>query len=247
MVFDIPYNEPILYFIFYASVIGYNFVKYFGVARFHNRQLIFRLKWIQVLSFVCFCLMIYYAFQLQLKTFIWIAVFGLATFFYAIPFLPKRLFVDNRHNFRSIKGLKIYVIALTWVGVTVFLPLINSEYSISADVVIVALQRFVFVIILMLPFEIRDLKFDSLKLGTIPQKIGIKKTKLLGVLMLVLMFCLEYFKDEIVVKQIIVLSIMIAITFLFLVFSKKEQGKYYSAFWVESLPIFWLLLLLLLT
>lgn len=244
--FSIPYDETILYFIFYASITGYNFVKYFGIAKFHHRRLAMWLKWIQVLSFVCFCLMCYYAYQLQVKTLFWIAAFGVVTFFYAMPFFPKSLYGDSQQNLRSIGGLKVYIIALSWTGVTVFLPLINNNFFINTDVVLLALQRFLFVMVLMLPFEIRDLQYDSLKLLTIPQKIGVKKTKILGVLMLLLMLVLEFFKNKMPLAQTIALLIVLAVTFVFLVFSEKNQPSYYSAFWVEGIPILWLILALLL-
>tara|TARA_R110002049_G_scaffold24361_6_gene86534 strand:- start:1228 stop:2061 length:834 start_codon:yes stop_codon:yes gene_type:complete len=243
--FGIPYDETILYFVFYASITGYNFVKYFGVAKFHHRSLTNWLKAIQIFSFFCFLLMSYYAFQLKTKTLFYIFGFGVITFLYAVPFLPKRLFLDNQHNLRSIGGLKIYLIVLVWCGVTVFLPLINNDYSITPDVILTGVQRYAFIIVLILPFEIRDLRYDSLKLSTVPQKIGVKQTKLIGVLLLIVFFFLELFKDETTLNKIFVLLVITIFTLLFLVFSKIEQGKYYSAFWVEGLPIFWLILILL--
>lgn len=243
--FDVPYNEAILYFIFYASITGYNFVKYFGVAKFHHRSLTNWLKAIQIFSFFCFLLMCYYAFQLSTKTLFYIIGFGGITFLYAIPFLPKRLFLDSQHNLRSIGGLKIYLIALVWSGVTVFLPLIHNGFSINSDVVITGIQRYIFIVVLMLPFEIRDLRYDSIKLSTVPQKIGVKQTKLIGSLCLICFFLLEFFKDEIPFTRIAILLIVTISTFLFLIFSKTEQGRYYSGFWVEGLPILWLILLLL--
>lgn len=242
--FDVPYNEAILYFIFYASITGYNFVKYFGVAKFHHRSLTNWLKAIQIFSFFCFLLMCYYAFQLSTKTLFYILGFGGITFLYAIPFLPKRLFLDSQHNLRSIGGLKIYLIALVWSGVTVFLPLIHNGFSINSDVVITGIQRYIFIVVLMLPFEIRDLRYDSIKLSTVPQKIGVKQTKLIGSLCLICFFLLEFFKDEIPFTRIAILLIVTISTFLFLIFSKTEQGRYYSGFWVEGLPILWLILLL---
>jgi hypothetical protein len=164
-----------------------------------------------------------------------------------MPFFSKNLFVNSRQNLRSIGGLKVYIIALSWMGVTVFLPLINNNFLVNADVILLALQRFLFVIVLMLPFDIRDLQYDSLKLGTIPQKIGIKKTKSLGVLVLMLMLVLEFYKVEAQPVQSIILLIVIGVTSLFLVRSEKNQRSYYSAFWVEGIPILWLILLLLLT
>jgi len=243
--FNIPYDKNVLCFIFFATITGYNFIKFFGLAKFHHRSLADWLKVIQVFSLISFLLLSYFAFLLEQKTVLYIAGFGAITFLYAIPFLPKKIFLDNEQNLRSISGLKIYVIALVWVGVTVFLPLINNDFNITTDVIITAIQRFFLVLVLMLPFEIRDLQYDSLKLATIPQRIGLKKTKTIGVLLLLVFFFLEFFKDEISSERIVILLVITFIIFLFLKFSRQNQHKYYSAFWVESLPIWWLLFLLL--
>lgn len=242
--FNVFYDENILYFVFYSTITGYNFVKYFGVAKFHHRSLTNTLKVIQIFSFFSFMLMVYYGLKLNTNTLFYIAGFGLITFLYAIPFLPKRLFLDKEHNLRAIGGLKIYLIALVWCGVTVFLPLINNEYSMNIDIVITGIQRYVFILVLMLPFEIRDLRYDSLKLSTVPQKIGIKATKLIGSMLLIVFFFIEFFKDETTYNRIAVLLAITICTFLFLLFSKIEQRKYYSSFWVEGIPIVWLILYL---
>ncbi len=242
--FNLSYDENVLYFVFYATITGYNFVKYFGVAKFHHRSLTNWLKSIQLFSFLCFILMCYYGAHLNEITLICIASLGVVTFLYAIPFLPKRFFLDNQHNLRSIGGLKIYLIGLVWSGVTVFVPLINNDYLIDGNVIVTGIQRYIFIIVLMLPFEIRDLRYDSLKLSTVPQKIGVKQTKIIGSVLLVVFFSLEFFKAEITLSKVLVLLITSIITLLLLVFSKIEQGKYYSAFWVEGLPILWLILLL---
>lgn len=99
----------------------------------------------------------------------------------------------------------------------------------------------------MLPFEIRDLNYDNLKLATIPQKIGIKKTKIIGGLLLLLFLMLDFLKDQLKVEIILSTFIITFVTLLFILFSNKNQSKYYSAFWVESLPVVWLLILLLLS
>ncbi|WP_139000643.1 hypothetical protein [Hyunsoonleella aestuarii] len=237
--FDLSYTESVLYFVFYASITGYNFVKYFAIAKFHHRQLANWLKFIQILSFVCFILMCFYAAQLTLKALTFIVLLMLLTFFYAIPFFSKS------QTLRTIGGLKVYIIALVWVSVTVFLPLITLDYKINLDVIILGIQRFLLVIALMLPFEIRDLKFDSNELSTIPQKLGLKKTKLLGLLILMSLFFLEFFKDSTAENHILVMFIVALITGLLVQFSKVEQNKYYSSFWVEGIPILWLMLILI--
>lgn len=242
--FHIEFDVVILFFIFFATITGYNFIKYFGLAKFHHRRLANWLKIIQLFSLLCFILLCYLTFQLQFRTLLYIIGFGVVTFLYAIPFLPKRLFLDSQQNLRAVSGLKIYVIALVWSGVTVFLPLINADFDINTDVVLTAIQRFLLVIALMLPFEIRDLKYDSLKLSTIPQKIGVTGTKISGIILLLFFFLIEFFKDEITQKNIIIILIVTIITQLAILFAKKYQSKYYSGFWVESIPVFWLLLIL---
>ena len=244
--FGIDYDKNSLYFVFYATITGYNFVKYFGVAKFHHRSLASWLKAIQVFSLLAFLALCYHAFQLEIKTLILIGILGLITFLYAIPLLPQKYFIDDQKNLRHISGLKIYVIALVWSVTTVVLPLVNNDVSLDFDVIITSVQRFLFVIVLMLPFEIRDLNYDHLKLSTIPQKIGVKKTKIIGVLLLMVFMMLEFLKDELLSNAVIATLLIVFITLLFVMFSNKNQSKYYSAFWVESLPIAWLGILLIL-
>lgn len=244
--FDLPFDASVLFFIFFATVTGYNFVKYFGLARFHHRGLASWLKVIQIFSMICFVLMCDFALQLQTKSLIYIGAFGIITFLYAIPFLPEHLFMDKQKNLRSIGGLKVYVIALVWAGVTVLLPILNNDYHFDSDVWWTALQRFVFVVVLMLPFEIRDLQYDSLRLSTIPQKIGIKNTKMIGIVLGMLFFFIEIFKHVLNPTEMITSLAIAIIMILFLVFSKKNQSNYYSSFWVESVPMLWLVLHLVL-
>jgi hypothetical protein len=243
--YRIGYDKNSLYFVFFASVSGYNFVKYFGIAKFHHRSLAGWLKIIQLFSLLAFFALCYYAYELDTNTLIIIAILGIITFLYAIPMLPKKYFIDEQKNLRQISGLKVYIIALVWSVATVVLPLVNNSVALSYDVMITGVQRFVYVIVLMLPFEIRDLNYDSLKLGTIPQKIGVRKTKIIGVLLLVLFVILEFLKDEVSNNSLISALLITLITFLFVIFSHKNQSKYYSAFWVEGLPILWLLLVLM--
>lgn len=242
---DVFYNEKVLLFTFFATITGYNFVKYFGIAKFHHRSLTNALKVIQIFSFFCFLLLCYYALQLQIKTLIFIVVFGIITFLYAIPFIPKKMYLDHQQNLRDVSGLKVYVIALVWAGVTVFLPLIEANINFNADVYFLAFQHFIFVIVLMLPFEIRDLKFDSLRLATIPQKIGVKQTKIIGLVLLIIFFFTEFFKDELSQNEIISTLLVAVITAFFLILANKKKSYYYSSFWVESIPIIWLLIIML--
>lgn len=238
--FNLPFDGACLYFIFFASVTGYNFVKYYGLAQFHHKSLTNKLKAIQLFSAVVFFLMLYLFFKLTLKVQFIIVLLGAFTFFYAIPIIPKKYLLDEHKNLRQISGLKIYVIALVWTCVTVILPLQNANYDFNFEVIITLIQRFVYVLVLMLPFEIRDLNFDNLKLATIPQQIGVKKTKVLGCALLVLFFFLAFFKGAQLKGNYILIDLAICVsTFMALICSKQKQSYFYAAFWVESLPIWW--------
>jgi len=243
--FNIPYNGNILYFTFYATITGYNFVKYFGRAKFHHRSLTKELRIIQIFSFICFLLMCYYTLELQTKTIYAIGILGVITLLYAIPLLPKKVLFDERMNLRRISGFKVYVISFVWACVTVVLPIIDSGYNIDWDVVLTVIQIFIYVLVVMLPFEIRDMSYDNLRLSTIPQQIGVKKTKMIGVLLLIPFFFLEYFKDEISPTSIIALLIVMALTIIAIVLAKTKQSDYFSSFWVEGIPIVWLLVKML--
>lgn len=239
--FNVGANLDFIYFIFFATVTGYNFVKYFGLAKFHHRSLASWLKAIQIFSFLCFLGLCYFTFKLKTETLLYFIGLGVVTFLYAIPFLPKKIFLDAG-NLRAISGLKIYVIAFVWMCVTVIIPLLNEDYNLNNDVLIEAIQRYLYVIIAMLPFEIRDMRYDSLKLSTIPQRIGIARTKIIGILLTVLVFLLEFFKDEFWFNKMIILGIICMLLLASLLLSNINQKKYFSGFWVEGIPIIWAIL-----
>lgn len=241
---DIFYDEEILCFIFFATITGYNFVKYFGLAKFHHRSLANWLRVIQLFSLICFGLLLYYVLLLERNTIIIVTILALITLFYATPFLPKNIFLDDKYKLRAVSGLKVYVIAFVWAFVTIILPVVNKDHPLNFDVFVMLLQRYLFVVVLILPFDIRDLQYDSLKLSTIPQRIGIKNTKILGISLLLIFFILEFLKDELDVNQLLATLIISIVTGVFIVFSNMDRGRFYSAFWVEALPIFWLILVL---
>ena len=237
--FDQGVSFNLLFFVFFATVTGYNFVKYFGLAKFHHRSLATWLKYIQIFSFFCFLGLLYFTFQLNMKTLYILIGLGVITLLYAIPFLPKKYFLD-KGNLRAISGLKIYVIAFVWSVTTVIVPLVESEHFITHDVLIGSLQRFIYVLVVMLPFEIRDMRYDSLKLSTIPQRIGLQKTKLIGAILALQLLVLELFKDELVLGQFFVLVVVVLLMVLLLVQSNIQQRTYYSSFFVEGIPMIWL-------
>ena len=238
MYFKLAPNENLDYFIFYGTITGYNFVKYAGVAKLHHKSLTNDLKIIQVFSLLCFLAMCYFGYLIDFKTLLLSLPFALITVLYAVPFLS-----GFAKNLREISYLKIIVVAFVWTGFTVLIPLFDAGKEGGLSVVFYTIQRFLLIIVLILPFDIRDLKFDAISLQTIPKKIGIERTKKLGVALLVFSLVLEFVSStEITVKSPFMLFFFLMI--IFLMRAKINQSKYYSSFWVESLPIVWWLFLL---
>ncbi len=244
--FNFESDKTLMAFIFFSSITAYNFVKYFETTRLHRKSLSGDLRWILFFSVLMSMPLLYLTFLIEFRVLLWLIVLGLLTVLYALPLFPINLKIKDEKGLRAVSGIKIYIIAFVWSAVTVIVPIINENFNLNWDIVITTIQRFLLVLVLMLPFEIRDLQFDSLNLETIPQKIGVKSTKLIGVLLIIGFILLEFFKDNLKATWIVANLILMIILMLALLFSKKEQNKYYAAFWVEAIPLFWLVILLML-
>lgn len=191
------------------------------------------LKIIQIFSFFCFLALVYFAFKLRFESLVWTAFFGVFTVLYAVPIFPKG------RNLRSLKGLKIFVIAFVVSGLTAIVPLVQHGLSVEGNTWLVMAQRFAFIIAIVIPFEIRDLDFDKAELGTIPQNIGEQSAKFLGYGLLLVFLGIEFFKKGTAQSEIYAAVAISLISAGFIVFSSRTQSKYYASFWVEAIPIFW--------
>jgi len=238
--FDLPYNENLDYFIFYATITGYNFIKYAGVAKFYHRSLTKSMRLIQIFSFLSFCLLVYYGSNLSTTVLIYFIPFALLTLVYVVPFLG-----GFQKNLRRVSYLKIFLVAFVWSGVTTVIPLIVGEYQYEVSIILLFVQRMLFILVLILPFEIRDMKLDFKNLKTLPQKIGIEKTKKVGFVLLLFSLTIEF----LITTSFAYRNSYLVICFILLIFlmrSTQNQSKFYSSLWVESIPIFWWILILIL-
>lgn len=233
-VFAIPMNWAVAFFALFGTVTGYNFVKYDALARVGERRLSVKMKAIAGLSFMSFLAAAYCFLHFRFTTQIIGAVFLAVTVLYTLPFFP------NRKNARNWAGVKIYMVAVCWVGITLILPVFESGIPITSDFYLKCIQRSLLIFILILIFEIIDLRLDDPHLKTVPQQIGVRRTKIVGLILLVIFYVLEFFRIEIDVNQLLVNVVLVGITALFLVFAKETRSKYYTSFWVELIPVLWL-------
>ena len=224
------YDAAVVGFGFFGTIAAYNAIKYIPLITskiwfFSQRnQLIF------MLSLGAFVAAIYFFIQLQ-NTAQFIAVLALLlTVSYSFSFFGRL------NSGRNWIGFKVFLVALSWSLVTFILPVIALDFSISLEILLLAFQRFVLVYAIMCAFEIIDVQFDMLTLKTLPQRIGVQKTKQLGYFLLLLFIGI----DVLIQSEWIFLDFFFVVTSaVFLFYSNEKRPKYYTSFWVESIPIFW--------
>lgn len=245
--FRISDGQAMAYFAFFGTILGYNFVKYDALARMQKIKMRQKLKAIAGVSFGSFIAVGYFFFQLQFISQLLSVAFLCLTLLYTLPFFP------NRRNARNWAGVKIYIVAFCWVGVTLVLPILDAGIPVASDFYLKCVQRFLLVFVLILIFEIIDLKNDDPHLQTVPQQIGVRHTKILGSVLLIVFFMLEFLNSHVngklhsldALKQLLFIFGIALMVAFFLLFSNEKKSKYYTSFWVESVPIIWWMLFLL--
>ena len=219
-------------FIFCSTLVAYNFIRYHEL--FKKESLVYT-PFICGMLGISFCLLgvglscfVLFPFSVQ---FLSLAV-GALVLLYTLPFGKAN------GNFRNYGGLKIYLVALSWTLVTVGLSSFYRDTRLDLSIWM-ALIQFVFILVAIQPFDIRDLELDSVSLNTWPQRFGIRKTKWLGTVLLFLliigMFCYSPFSSSFTKPSLLAFLLLL----VFLLKSKPNQGRYFSSFWVEGIPIFW--------
>lgn len=235
---NICLDVHLFWFLFFGTIVCYNFVKYGVEAKKYVLVTNRYQKNIQVFSFISAIFMLYHVYFLALEVWLGVAALALISVLYAIPVLPRT------KNLRSLGGFKIFIVALVWMGATVFLPVLSAGHDFTWDVKVTAFQRFIFVLILLVPFEIRDLQYDDPRLKTLPQRYGVANTKVLGSFMVVLFFFVTFLKDEINITDVVSEGVLFLMLGCLMYATNRKQTSYFSSFFVESIPIVWYLMLL---
>lgn len=226
-------------FVFFSTLLSYNNIRLFRVRTISTwfvSWLASNKTYLISISVVSFFISFYLLFKLNLNAVLILIPFGFLTFLYVLP--P---FISKKIALRKLPVFKIIIIALSWAGITVLFPL--AQYGIfNSEVMWLFLRQFLFVIVLTLPFDIRDVLYDDTAIKTLPRWLGIKKAKVLGYLLMGGFIVITFFTLNISLKQYFI-DILIALTLMVFLFkATTKQNKYYSAFWIESLPIAWLVL-----
>ncbi|MGI9531697.1 hypothetical protein [Lutimonas sp.] len=229
-------NEFLAFFVFFSTILSYNLIRVVqldSIKTMTSNWIAANKKGLIFLNAIAFSGMLYCASKLNLHGFYTLMPFMLTTILYVLPAKNKS------RGLRQVPGLKLFLISFTWAGVSVVFPLAEANLLELPDQGLYFLQRFLFVLAITIPFDIRDSQFDHPELATLPQVLGIDRAKVIAIAAILGFLAIDIFlKDTNSVDFKI--HVMIAlITSFFIAFSSPLRKRFYTMFWVEAIPIVW--------
>ncbi|WP_395762944.1 hypothetical protein ACH34F_02490 [Elizabethkingia anophelis] len=204
----IPFRSALILLIFLTFLNGYLYTKYQMTRRLFSYVLLFN-----TLTFIfCVTVIIHRHHPESLIKWLFIIILG---FLYNTQFLNTFI--------RKIPFIKIFHVALVWALINSWLimPVIQWDVFFITSFLVSGL---------ILPFDIRDMQYDTVT--TFPQIIGIQNTKYLAYLLL-------FFSSLIAVFSLqpdfaICYSLSVAVGFIFIYFAQPSRADAYYSFGVET-------------
>ena len=237
-------DDRSVWFVFCGTVLAYNFIRAVQMERLYpslSNWMRSSRGWLLALNAVALLGSIYWALKFSWVELVFIIPFFLLTLFYVVPSS------GSLRGLRNLPGFKLFLISAVWAGVTVLFPVWVNELSFDGKVWVVLVQRFLIVLAITIPFDIRDLQLDDPDLATLPQTIGVGKSKLLALGALLGFALLFFYGDFFQAWERWPGLVTAAVSGGFILKSGVYQSRFYSGFWVEGIPMLWLALSVALT
>lgn len=230
-----PQWHPYLFLIFSATIFEYNFHRFITILLHRDALENPKHKWVKnnliffyavvATSVIMFAISVFLAKLSVLITFAPIA--GL-TLLYSTPVFGKK---KHFLRLRQIPYLKIFIIAFVWAATTVLIPIIHANKLFShSHVVLLMTERFIFVLAITVPFDLRDVEVDrKAGLKTLPLFLAEKNSYRLSILLLFL-FAVFITWHCVHFSQLVLLipfSISVITTFIFLQSATIKKSQFY--------------------
>lgn len=225
----LPLNQTSFYcFVFGATLAQYNLHYLVKTVAIENSE---RLAWSQknkglhlALLIVGSVLILFSFFSFHLKHFIILLGLGGVSFLYSFPFLP----FGKKKRIKDYGSLKILTITFLWTVVTVWFPVNSMPFDTGLFWLVFA-KRFVFMFVLCLLFDIRDIEIDGKeKINTLAVKLGHKKSYLLAYfsLLLFVAFAIAQYYYLPQFGYLIAMLISAAATWITIELTKRSNSDY---------------------
>jgi len=178
-------NFQIVAFVYFSGLSLYSLHRLIGLDELPKKHASPRHLWakrnyrfLQIIALVsgvfAFILFLLQSLDLQLA----IGIAALVTGLYTVPFIR----IGGRHwRLRDVPFLKVFIISATVTFVTVAIPYIDVQFIQEEQaLVLICIERFLFILAITIPFDLRDKAFDKLSnVKTLPIVLGDNNTKLL--------------------------------------------------------------------
>ncbi len=152
--------------------------------------------WHRVMFLIGCGFVIYSLFQFRLHHFYILIILGATAFLYSFPVIP----FFSKKRIKDFGLLKILTLALLWTLVTVWFPASDASPE-PVSYALVFVMRFVFMFVLCLLFDIRDIAIDNAEnINTLPVMLGVARSYrladfILGAFVLLSLFQFVYTKS----------------------------------------------------
>ncbi len=235
----------LLSFLFLSTLLTYNFSILIQHPKNPDQSKYRRVRWIfrnyklnVVFSILAATALIPLFFMLSFKSQLLNIFLGTLSLGYAMPLFKSK---NKKFGLRNIPGLKLFLIALVWAFSSVLMPYFQLQESQSlnisfVNIVILTVKRFLFVVAITIPFDIRDMFQDKVfELKTIPTIFGEKKAYLFCQLMLIAyMVLLFLFRNKGFDPDFFGLAFTVILSGWLIFQSKWEKNEYYYFFYLDG-------------
>jgi 4-hydroxybenzoate polyprenyltransferase len=187
-------------------------------------------------------MIIFSLFYFHLTHFRFLILLGLIAFLYSVPSLPFK----NKKRIKDFGLLKITTLSLLWTLVTVWFPIVENDVPV-VTFQFIFFRRLLFIFILCLLFDIRDIPTDTgSNIRTLPVILGSKRAFYLAWVLLALFALLsiiQYFRDHNISILIVMLLSGVA-TAIVINGSRRRTGDVYYLAVVDGMMLLQALLVI---
>ncbi len=160
------------------------------------------------------------------------------TLLYALPLLPFKIF----YAARRAGIIKTFLLAFTWAYVTVYIPYYFSPAANANTLILLFVNRFLFMLMLCIIFDARDTSVDKIRglqsLTTVLKPHTVKHIMTAIFIIYIINGIILRIYNHHDTAQIAALFITGAVTALIYFFSLKKQGYFFYYFLVDGLMLF---------
>jgi 4-hydroxybenzoate polyprenyltransferase len=138
-------------------------------------------------------------------------------------------------SIRRIPYFKVFIVAFTWSAITILPQLVDSRiYMAETNWKWLLFERFFFILSITLMFDVRDMLNDPKNLHTIPQNIGINRSKWLSVIFITIA-SLGLFHLNLNTYQLGAVLLIYLLAVILIYYSKPGKDDIYFTGWFDGI------------